>query len=185
VKRTLVAALLLAGCGSSTTAQDVRSAPPAPPAKDPGSVYGPLEVGADYATYRKVTDAPYLSLVHGNRWVHVYVNELGADAYLDGSEMPVGSIVVKTSVEGDEHGQPTLVPGPLYVMEKRAPGFAPDHGDWFFAIHWADPTPPMRKSLGGPIYWRTPSPRADYCSDCHDGYDRGLGGLTPSSQLPR
>ncbi len=44
--------------------------------------FGPLEVGADYASYRKVTDKPFQSLDHGNRWVEVYVNEIGAAAYL-------------------------------------------------------------------------------------------------------
>lgn len=49
---------------------------------DPDSRFGPLEVGADYLHYRRVTAKPFLSLVHGNRWVHVFVNEIGADAYL-------------------------------------------------------------------------------------------------------
>jgi hypothetical protein len=73
----------------------------------------------------------------------------------------------------------------VFVMEKRAPGYSPEHGDWYFAIHWAEPTPDQRKALGGPIYWRGSSPRVAYCYDCHDSYDRSLGGLVPSSQLPR
>jgi hypothetical protein len=176
------------GCGSPAATPDKPATPAAPaprPAGDPEAVYRPLDVGADYASYRKLTDRPFLSTVHGDRWVDVYVNEVGADAYLtDGAEIPVGTIVVKTSFEA-EAGAPSDIAGPIFVMEKRAPGYAPEHGDWFYAIHWADPTPAMRKTLGGPIYWRGASPRAAYCVDCHDGYDRGLGGLTPSSQLPR
>lgn len=153
-------------------------------AADRESTFGPIEVGADYPSYRRVTETPFLSLVHGNRWVHVWVNEIGAAAYLDGSAMPTGSIIVKSSWE-DDHGKPSAIEGPLYIMERRPAGYAPEHEDWYFALHWSEPTPDQAKALGGPIYWRGSSPRVAYCSDCHDGYDRGLGGLTPSSLLPR
>jgi hypothetical protein len=159
---------------------------PAPPAAardmaaSSESSYGPLEVGADFETYRRVTDEPFLSTVHGNRWVHVYANEVGAAAYLAGTEIPVGTIVVKASWQ-DDGGRASAIRGPTYVMEKRAPGYAPDHDDWYVAIHWESPP----ASFGAPLYWRGKSPRVEYCYDCHDGYDRGLGGLVPSSQLPR
>lgn len=153
-------------------------------AADPESQYGPLEVGADYASYRQVTTAPFLSLVHGNRWVHVFVNELGAEAYLGGSAMPVGSIVVKPSWQ-DQDGAASDVAGPTFIMEKRAPGYAPEHDDWYYALHWADPPPADAKRFGGPIYWRGSSPRVAYCYECHDSYDRSLGGLVPSSLMPR
>jgi hypothetical protein len=146
--------------------------------------FGPLEVGADYASYRKVTDKPFQSLDHGNRWVDVYVNEIGAAAYLSGAPVPVGTIVVKTSWQ-DDHGRPSSIAGPLFIMEKRAAGYAPEHDDWYFAIHWANPPAADARQLGGPIYWRGKSKRAAYCWECHDLYDRRLGGLTPSSQLPR
>lgn len=170
--------------GSTMDADEMMADTATKAGDDPDSRFGPLEVGADYHTFRKVTPAPFLSLDHGNRWVDVWVNEAGADAYLSGAEMPVGTIVVKDSVD-DDGGEPGTVRGPIYVMEKRAPGYAPEHGDWYMAIHWAEPTPQMRARLGGPIYWRDRSPRVGYCYDCHDGYDRGLGGLTPSSTLPR
>jgi hypothetical protein len=182
-----------AACGGSPTPRVVATDDtPVPPAgakpravADPDAVYGPLEVGADYRTYRRVTDEPYLSRVHGDRWVHVWVNEIGADAYLDGSPIPVGTIVVKSSVAADADGKPSTVEGPLFVMEKRAPGYAPDHDDWWYAIHWASPPAAEAKRFGGPFYWRGASPRVAYCYDCHDGYDRSLGGLVPSSLLPR
>jgi len=171
----LLAALALvatAACGGSASGT---AAPRPAPA---------LEVGADYRTYRRVTDGPYLSTVHGGRWVHVFVNAIGADAYVSGAPIPVGTIVVKESWEaaGD---RPSNVPGPLFVMQKRAPGYAPDHGDWWYALYWPDPPPAQRAKFGGPIYWSGTSPRVEYCSDCHDAYDRGLGGLVPSSVLQR
>jgi hypothetical protein len=141
-------------------------------------------VGADHASYRRVTDKPFLSRVHGNRWVHVFVNEIGAEAYLREQPIPVGTVIVKASWQ-DGGGRPSSVAGPLFVMEKRAPGYAPEHGDWWYAIHWADPPPADRKRFGGPVYWSGTSPRVEYCWDCHDTYDRGLGGLTPTSVLPR
>lgn len=148
--------------------------------------FGPLEVGADYAQYRRLTEEPFRSLVHGNRWVHVYVNEIGAEAYLagGGGDIPVGTVVVKTSVQNID-GRPSDIEGPIFVMEKRAPGYAPEHGDWWYAIHWAKPPPDAVKKFGGPFYWRGHSKRVAYCWECHDDYVNSLGGLVPSSLLPR
>jgi hypothetical protein len=148
---------------------------------DPESDFGALEVGADYDTYTRLTSKPFLSLDHGNRWVHVYVNDVGYDAYNSSAAIPVGTIVVKTSF-ADRNGAPSDIEGPIYVMEKREPGYAPEDGDWWYAIRWAKPDDP---ELGGPIYWRGKSPRVDYCADCHNSYDRALGGLIPSSILKR
>jgi hypothetical protein len=167
---------LVAGCGS---------APPPQPRAGGGDAFGPLEVGADYRSFRRLTDKPFNSLDHGSRWVDVYVNELGAEAYLSESDaIPVGTIIVKESWL-DAGGAPSDVPGPLYVMEKRAPGYAPDHDDWWYAIHWEQPPADEAAKFGGPIYWRGTSRKVAYCWGCHDNYARGLGGLVPSSLLPR
>ncbi len=199
MRRTLMIGALVACGGAPATPADpsaatsgasgadqearLRMAAARLPAADEDS-FGPLEVGADYLSYRKVTDKPFQSLDHGNRWVDVYVNAIGATEYLSGAPVPIGTIVVKTSWQ-DDHGAPSNVVGPLFIMEKRAPGYAPEHDDWYFAIHWANPPPSEAKKFGGPIYWRGKSKRAAYCWECHDLYDRRLGGLTPSSQLPR
>ena len=37
--------------------------------------------------------------------------------------------------------------------------------------------------LGGPVYWRTPSKKVDYCSECHENYDRGLGGVPVAQRI--
>ena len=140
---------------------------------DPASVYGPLDVGADWATFNKVSKEPFLSETHGGRMVEVYVNDVGLAAYKAGEgDMPVGSIVVKSSK--DDKG----VDGPLFVMEKRAAGYDRAHGDWYYAIHWANPPAEwLPKIGGGPIFWRSPSPKAAYCAGCHDDLDRNLGGV--------
>lgn len=142
---------------------------------DDGASYRPLEVGADYATYVKLNTAPVASETHGGRLVDTYVNAVGAAAYLDpDAAIPVGTVIVKTSLEV-RAGQATGEAGPIFVMEKRAAGFDPDHGDWAYAIHWAAPPERWAAKLGGPIYWRTPSPKVGYCVECHDNYDRNLG----------
>ena len=149
--------------------------------EDREAIYGPLEVGADYTTYRKLTPEPFRSRAHGDRWVEVYVHPAAAaDAYLAGREMPVGSVVVKTSWQ-DAGGKPSQIPGPIFVMRKEPPGTNPALEDWWYAIHWERPA-----DGSAPIYWRGSSPKADYCwKKCHENYDRALGGLIPSSLVPR
>jgi hypothetical protein len=163
--------LLLAACGATPAATTATrpaaraDAPAAMPADAPG---------ADYLGYRKVTDRPYRSRVHGDRWVDVYVTAEAADAYLGEGDIPVGATIVKAATDGA-----------IFVMQKRAPGYAPQHGDWYYALHWPSPPPEQRKRFGATVDWRSPSPRVAYCWECHDDYDRSLGGLTPSSLLPR
>jgi len=186
----VVLASVLVACGRAP--RGVEPAPDHPQSardqqrsvRDPEAVFGPLEIGADYARYVKLTDAPFRSLDHGDRWVEVYVSANGAAAYEGTGEIPVGTVVVKTSWL-DVDGAPSNIAGPIFVMEKRAPGYAPAHGDWWYAIHWANPPADDAKRFGGPIYWRGRSPRVQSCVDCHDDYDRGLGGLIPSSILRR
>ncbi|MDQ3367706.1 MAG: cytochrome P460 family protein [Myxococcota bacterium] len=180
----LLAIIGACGGGPATTTAPTSAGTESGGAGDPEARFGPLEVGADYASYTRLTDKPFLSLDHGNRWVEVYVNEVGRAAYEDAAEIPVGTVLVKTSWLDDD-GTPSAIAGPIFVMQKRAPGYAPEHGDWWYAIHWANPPATSARASGGPIYWRGRSQRAAYCYDCHDSYDRSLGGLIPSSILKR
>jgi hypothetical protein len=132
---------------------------------DEFSQFGELEVGADWKTYTKMNKASFKSETHGGRLVDTYVNSVGLDAFKKGEAMPVGSIVVKTSKDADDGSE-----GPIFVMEKRAK-------QWWYAIHWANPPEAWKKKLGGSIYWRTPSKKADYCFDCHDNYNEAIGGV--------
>jgi hypothetical protein len=141
-------------------------------AGDEASRFGPLEIGADWKTYTKLNKASFKSDTHGGRMVDTYVNATGLEAFKKGEDMPVGSIVVKTSKDSADGSE-----GPVFVMEKRAAGFNKEHGDWWFAIHWADPPAKWKQRLGGSLYWRTPSKKAQYCADCHDNYVTGMGGV--------
>jgi hypothetical protein len=132
---------------------------------DEASKFGALEAGADWKSYTKLNKASFKSETHGGRMVDTYVNTIGLAAFKKGEDMPVGSIVVKTSKDADDGSE-----GPLFVMEKRAKA-------WWYAIHWASPPAAWQNKLGGPIYWRSPSPKADYCVKCHDDFVNGLGGV--------
>lgn len=145
---------------------------------DPASTFGPLEVGADWASYVQMNTTAVRSKTHGGRLVDTWVNATGAAAYLDDeAAIPVGTIVVKTSTEADGS------PGPIFVMEKRAAGFDADHDDWSYAMHWAAPPARWQQKLGGPVYWRSPSPKVAYCSECHDNLDRSLGGVPVEQRI--
>ena len=112
---------------------------------DDASAFGPLEVGADWATYVKMNTSPVRSETHGGRLVDTYVNAVGAAAYLaEDAAIPVGTVVVKTSHEADGSE------GPTFGMEKRAAGSDPDRDDWWYASHWATPPAPWRRKPGGP-----------------------------------
>lgn len=138
--------------------------------------FGPLEVGADWASYEKLSRGPWVSKTHGARFVETYVNAAGAAAYKTDAPFPVGTTIVKISHE-HQGGKPSSVAGPTFVMRKEPAGYAPDHGDWSYGIHWAEPTPAQAKVLGGPIYWRGKAGKVEYCVKCHDNYDREIGGI--------
>src|SRR5262245_21037345 len=82
IRYSIVICVVAACGGHATPAAGPPSASPeesmmqsaasmSPSAED---TYAPLDVGADFATYREVTHGrPFLSRVHGNRWVDVFV----------------------------------------------------------------------------------------------------------------
>ena len=127
---------------------------------DDGAGFGPLAVGADYASYVQMNTSPVSSETHGGRLVDTYVNRIGAAAYLDAdAELPVGTVIVKTSAEVKD-GRATGEAGPIF-----------------------GPPSVARHRAGGPIYWRSPSPKVGYCVECHDNYDRNLGDVPGPQKL--
>lgn len=142
---------------------------------DPHTTYGPLQVGADYASYKKVSSGPFESPTHGKRFVEIYVNDIGAAAYQSEAELPVGTVIVKTSWER-EGDAPSKTAGPLFVMEKRAPGYDTERNDWYYALHWAEVPESWTKKVGArQVYWQSPSPKVSYCHDCHENFENEVG----------
>lgn len=168
--RSLPLFLLVAACGGTAGSHS-----PAPDnAMAGGELAAAPDAWADWKSFTNVSPGPWISRTHGKRFVEIYVNDIGLQAYkTPGAEMPVGSILVKPSWE-NEDGVPGP-DGPLFVMEKRSDGFAPDSDDWLYAFQWPNPPEKWAAKIGSNVDWRSPSPKVEYCSDCHDVIERGLG----------
>lgn len=159
------------GSGSDMSAMDKKAMASMKMADD--QPFGALEHGADYKSYKLVSKQKFLSKPHGKRFVEIYVNDIGYEAYTTGKPFPVGSIIVKPSWQAKD-GKPSATPGPIFVMMKKEKGFAKQHNDWWYAIHWEKP--PARFSKDGKgLYWRSPSKRVNYCWECHENYDNEVG----------
>jgi hypothetical protein len=172
---TIAVAALAIGCGGSPAKPaDTANQTKASTADD---TYGPLEYGADYASWQKMNTESFPSKTHGGRFVDVYVNDVGADAYRsDDAAFPEGTIIVKTSWESKD-GQPTDVAGPIFVMKKLAAGADPSTNDWWYALHWETVPESWQSKMGGAtqVYWHSPSKKVGYCHGCHENYDREVG----------
>ena len=117
-------------------------------------------VAASYLNWRRFSTAPYRSSQHGNRFVQNYGNDVAKayGRYEQAGTMPSGAILAKDSFSVSKAGD--VFPGPLFVMEKMAPGFDPAGGDWRYSMIMPD----------GSVYGRTRDVNADqvvFCADCH------------------
>jgi len=84
------------------------------------------------ASFTKLNKARFVSQGHAaGRWeVDVYGNEAAQKALATHArEVPVGTMIVEEHYERTDKS-----PGPVMVMEKREKGYAPDHGDFRFAV---------------------------------------------------
>ncbi len=112
-----------------------------------------------YRGWKKVNQEPVLSATHGNRYVFTYINRQAESAALSGRfPFPVGAVLAKESFEG-QGGRPGPK-GPLFIMEKRGPGYDAAHGDWHYAV--VDPAGAVAMSGSG----QEDSPTA-FCAACH------------------
>ena len=117
-------------------------------------------VAENYLKWRRANLAPYRSATHGARYLNNYANAVAKDHYvLDGEgEMPVGSIIAKDSFTATAAGD--VFTGPLFIMEKMAPGFSPAGGDWRYTMIMPD----------GSVFGTTNgegSADVAFCSECH------------------
>ncbi|MDB4943038.1 MAG: hypothetical protein JWP97_2572 [Labilithrix sp.] len=136
----LAAGLASSACGAahsgSMVGESDRPAGGAQPrtVRDAGAIDGASALPTDYRTaFAKVNKARFTSNGHAaGRWdVDVYANEPARAALAARSrDVPVGAVVVEEHFEKSGAGGP----GPVMVMEKRAKGYAPEHGDWRWTV---------------------------------------------------
>jgi hypothetical protein len=70
---------------------------------------------------------------HFDRYLTVFVNDIGKDAMMKGGTFPVGSVIVKEKQHGTITEKPNGKPIMSTVMVKREKGYNPTCGDWEFA----------------------------------------------------
>ncbi len=117
-------------------------------------------VAVNYLRWRRVNLVPYRSATHGARYVNNYANAVAKDHYVfDGEgDMPVGSIITKDSFTATAAGD--VFTGPLFIVEKMAPGFSAAGGDWRYTMIMPD----------GTVFGTTNgegSTNVAFCSECH------------------
>ncbi|WP_299392456.1 cytochrome P460 family protein [Pelagibius sp.] len=114
----------------------------------------------EYQSWQRYSSAPYKSMTHGRRYVSNYANAQARDygRYEQAGQLPVGSVVVKDSFVVTDAGEITL--GPLFVMEKMAPGFNYVTGDWRYSM--ISETGEFLGETGG-----EGAQRVEFCIACH------------------
>lgn len=93
---------------------------------------------AGYQRWIRFNTAPYPSATHGSRYVNNYGNGL-ARGYARPNAfeaLPEGAVLAKDSFAVTSDGDVFL--GPLFLMEKMAPGFDPKSRDWRYSMIMPD-----------------------------------------------
>jgi hypothetical protein len=126
-----------------------------------GSAYA-----ADYLRWTRFNTAPYRSVTHGRRYINNYANAAGRayGRYEEAGVMPVGTVLAKDSFSINKSGE--VLPGPLFLMEKMAPGFNPESADWRYTMILPD----------GSFLGTTKGESANtvaFCVPCHAAAGRG------------
>lgn len=113
-----------------------------------------------YRRWLRANRSPYLSAIHGSRYVNNYVNG-PARVYgtlKSGEAMPVGSIIAKDAVSVDSSG--AVLPGALALMEKMQAGYDTAARDWRYVLILPD----------GSIFADSSGTNPEgtgYCAACH------------------
>ncbi len=112
---------------------------------------------------------------HGGRFLVTYVNETGADAYLQwgAAPIPAGTVIAKESFSVNEQGAAQA--GPLFIMQKTEAGQSPETDDWYYMMVGPDGSPQAVEVISA-------------CSQCHQdtfGEQRGLGFPVEEVRLQR
>ncbi len=113
-----------------------------------------------YRDWRRYNRVPYRSATHGERFVNNYGNGLAKayGSFESAGPMPKGALMAKDSFAVTAHGD--VFSGPLFLMEKMAPGFSPANNDWRYSMIMPD----------GSLFGETGGPgaaRVKFCHTCH------------------
>jgi hypothetical protein len=123
-----------------------------------------------YRGWQVVSASPFVSATHGSMMINHIVNPVAAELYtqweeMAGKRMPEGSILAKESYRITPEGE--VRAGPLFLMEKAAPGASPETDDWIYTRVFTNGR--FQRTLG------PDSDRMMFCHDCHaatiDDYD--------------
>jgi len=102
----------------------------------------------------------YMASEHG-MFLKVYANAAAASDYAKaerGGRLPQGAAILKRSFRVDMEG--SAAAGPVFVMERMAPGYDPTTNDWRFAV-----TAPDGQRMGESGGQNAPA--VAFCADCH------------------
>ncbi len=126
-------------------------------------VKGGHKAAGSWGLFKQFSKQGYRSDTHGGRFVHNYVNKMGAKTYSKFDEvkaMPVGSVTAKPSFTVSIKGKASI--GPLFIMEKKSKGWNEATADWQYAMIMPDgSTFGVTKGAG--------SAKVGFCHECHAG----------------
>jgi len=124
----------------------------------------------EYRGWQVVSASPFISATHGSMMINHIVNPVALGLYtsweeMSGERFAEGSILAKESYRIAPSGEVRV--GPLFLMEKAAPGASPETDDWIYTRVFTDGR--FQRTLG------PGSSRVMFCHDCHaatiDDYD--------------
>jgi len=126
----------------------------------------PEEFVKEYPGWTKASAFPAAPGFHGGRFLVTYVNSRGAQEYLkykkENVQIPAGTRIAKESFAVDDDGK--VSKGPLFLMEKTAPGTSPETDDWYYMMVSPQGAPQAVDVMTA-------------CSSCHQGSFGEQGGL--------
>ena len=114
-----------------------------------------VQLSGKYRGWKRYSTVPYLSDAHGLRYVHNYANDTGSayGKYEDAGDMPPGTLTIKESFVLSGDGR--IGVGPLFIMEKHAPGTFPERRDWVYSMILPNGAVQDAKAI------------QKFCNDCH------------------
>ena len=87
-----------------------------------------------YVSWSRLDSRPFLSKLHGNRYVAVFANDRALTTSSAAPDAPIISGVAMATPTFSLSEDGTLEPGPLFLLEKMPKGFNTKAGNWRYTI---------------------------------------------------